>query len=150
MAAMSLSDRANALWPIFSGGALFEKWTPSTTASVLNNTQRSGNPRSITAQSSPAPTTVLEFPGSVRVRRAINSNSFIVNRSASRFIPLAKENQDAHGSSPRGQSGKSNYHPVPGQIFHHREQEVGEIEQAVREYRRHQIVGRVVQPGQHH
>ena len=44
MAAMSLRHRPSALWPIFSGGASEVKWTPSTTASVLNSSSRSGTP----------------------------------------------------------------------------------------------------------
>ena len=78
MAAMSLKQRPSALWPIFSGGASGVKWTPSTTASVLNSSSRSGTPASSTAQSSPAPTTTDGLVGSERVRRWISSNSFMV------------------------------------------------------------------------
>src|SRR5882724_10902445 len=78
MAAMSLRQRARALWPIFSGGVSALKCAPSTTASVLKSTRRSGKPRSSTAQSSPAPTTSEWFAGSDGVRRLISSNSFKV------------------------------------------------------------------------
>jgi hypothetical protein len=40
IAAMSLRQRASALWPIFSGGVSLVKWMPSTTASVLNKSCR--------------------------------------------------------------------------------------------------------------
>jgi hypothetical protein len=65
MAAMSLRQRASALRPIFSGGVSRVKWTPSTTASVLNKTNLSGTPRSSTAQSSPAPATTVSFPAAI-------------------------------------------------------------------------------------
>src|SRR5258705_2789987 len=50
---------------------------PSTTASVLNSSKRSGAPPSSTAQSSPAPTTTDLLAGSERVKRLISSNSFM-------------------------------------------------------------------------
>src|SRR5260221_3321067 len=74
---MSLKQRASALRPIFSGGVSFVKWIPSTIASALNKNNFSGNPKSSTAQSSPAPTTTFSFVGSDFVSFAMSSNSFI-------------------------------------------------------------------------
>src|ERR1044071_9453739 len=92
---------------------------PSTTASVLNSTRSSGSPRSINAQSSPGPTTVLSLVGSERVRRAINSNSFMAR---DRFLC--------------------------GLPYHQRPQKVDQIKQAVGEDWRRQVIGHVVKPGQ--
>src|SRR5688572_23646906 len=50
---------------------------PSTMASVLKRTNRSGTPRSSTAQSSPAPVTTLSLPGREWVSRRMSSSSFI-------------------------------------------------------------------------
>src|SRR5437667_11983237 len=149
---MSLSGRANALWPICSGSAAVVKWIPSTTASVLNSTQRSASPRSITAQSSPAPTTVLSLAGSDRVRRAMRSNSFIggaLSLESFSPLPFPEVNQKNDHGATGEQRSKSNDHPVPVQILNDDSQEIGRVEQAVGEDRRQQIVSCVVNPGQH-
>src|SRR6266498_2536776 len=117
IAATSLRQRASALRPTFSGAVSRVKWMPSTTASVLKRRNRSGRPRSSTAQSSPAPVTTERLAGSERVKSWMSSNSFTGSKEACAWADSwsrEDEVEKVHGVEDR--VGEDGSHEVIGLV----------------------------------